>query len=63
MFSVSPARTHRLLAAEGRFHLTFEQDEGLLEVMPMRRRSAAWRDVHIDYAEASSVSSPVTVMV
>jgi hypothetical protein len=43
----------RLLAAEGRFHLTFEQDKGLLEVMPMRRRSATWRDVHVDDAEAS----------
>ena len=43
----------RLLAAEGRFHLTFEQDKGLLEVMPMWRRSATWRDVHVDDAEAS----------
>src|SRR6266446_3819635 len=42
----------RLLATEGRFHLTFEQDKGLLEVMPMRRWPAAWRDVHINYAEA-----------
>jgi hypothetical protein len=43
----------RLLAAEGCFHLAFEQDKGLLEVMPMRWRSATWRDVHINYAEAS----------
>jgi hypothetical protein len=26
---------------------------GLLEVMPMRWRPAAWRDVHINYAESS----------
>jgi hypothetical protein len=43
----------RLLATEGRFHLTFEQDKGLLEVVPMRRWPAAWRDVHINYAETS----------
>src|SRR5580700_4387010 len=43
----------RLLPAEGCFHLPFEQDEGLFEVMPMRRRPATWRDVHIHYAEAS----------
>jgi hypothetical protein len=43
----------RLLATKGRFHLAFEQDKGLLEVMPMRRRPASRRDVHIDNAEAS----------
>ena len=53
MFSVSSARTIRLLATEGRFHLAFEQDKGLLEVMPMRGRPALWRDVHINYTEAS----------
>jgi len=43
----------RLIATEGCFHLPFEQDKSLLEVMPMRWRSAAWWDVHINYAEAS----------
>ena len=43
----------RLLATKGRFHLAFEQDKGLLEVMPMRGRPAPWRDVHINNAEAS----------
>jgi hypothetical protein len=48
------ARVHgRLLATESCFHFTFEQDEGLLEVVPMRWWSATWRDVHIDYAETS----------
>jgi len=41
-----------LAAAEGCFHLAFEQNEGLLEVMAVRRWSAAGRDVHIDQAEA-----------
>jgi hypothetical protein len=43
----------RLLAAEGRFHLPFEQDKGLLEVMPMRWRPATGRDVHINDAKAT----------
>ena len=43
----------RLLAPEGCFHLAFEEDKGLFEVMPMRWRPATWRDVHINDAEAS----------
>ena len=43
----------RLLATEGDFHLAFEEDEGLLEVMPVRGRTAAGRDVHVDDAELS----------
>jgi hypothetical protein len=43
----------RLLATEGGFHLALKQDEGLLEVMPVRWRTAAGRDVHVDDAEAS----------
>ncbi len=43
----------RLLAPERGFHLAFEEDEGLLEVMPVRGRTAARRDVHVDDAEAS----------
>jgi len=44
---------NRLVATEGRLHLTFEQDKGLLEVVPVWWRPAPWRDVHIDNAEAS----------
>ena len=53
MFSVSPAHTIDILAAESGFHFAFEQDKGLFEVMPMQWRAATWRDMHINYAEAS----------
>src|SRR5208282_544088 len=43
----------RFLAAKSCFHIAFEQDESFLEVVPMRRRPSAWRDMHIDHAEAS----------
>jgi len=43
----------QLPATEGRFHLTFEQDKGLLVVMRMGRGPATWRDVHINDAKAS----------
>src|ERR1700688_651661 len=43
----------RLLATEGCLHLPFKQNESLLEVVPMRRRPATRRDVHINYAETS----------
>src|ERR1700688_471837 len=43
----------RVLATERCLHFPFEQDKGLFEVMPMRWRPAAWRDVHINYAESS----------
>src|SRR5450755_3483918 len=43
----------RLLATEGCLHLAFEQDKGLLKVMPVWRRAASRRDMHINYAEAS----------
>jgi hypothetical protein len=43
----------RILATEGGFHLAFEDDKGLLEVMPVPWRTAAGRDVHVDDAEAS----------
>ena len=54
MFNVTPARTINLLAAEGCLHLTFQQDKGLLEVVPVRWRPSVWRDVHINHAEAST---------
>jgi hypothetical protein len=44
----------KLLAAEGGFHLALKKDEGLLEVMPVRGRTATGRDVHVDDAEESS---------
>ncbi len=43
----------RLLAAEGGFDLSFEDDERFFEVVAMGRRSSAGGDVHIDDAEAS----------
>src|SRR5437016_1981694 len=43
-----------LLPPEGCFHLTFENDKCLLKVVTMRRRATIWRDVHFNYAEASS---------
>src|ERR1700722_2910508 len=43
----------RILATEGGFHLAFENDKGLLEVMPVRWRTTAGRNVHVDDAEAS----------
>ena len=39
---------HRFFSAEGGFDLAFKDGEGFLEVVPMRRRAAAGRDVHID---------------
>lgn len=42
----------QLLAAKSCFQLTFEKDEGLLKIVPVRRRAAAWGDVHVNYAEA-----------
>jgi hypothetical protein len=45
-------------AAEAELQLALKYGECLLEVMTVRRRASAWRDVHIDQAEASgSVSS------
>ena len=43
----------RLRATESCFHLAFEEDKGLLEVMAVRWRTAAGRDMHVDDAEAS----------
>ena len=42
---------HRLRAAEGRLEFTFEDDERLLEIVPVRRGASPGRDVHIDEAE------------
>ncbi len=39
-------------AAKGGLDLSLEHGEGFLEVMPMRGRTSAWRDLHIDEAEA-----------
>ena len=41
----------RFAAPEGGLDFSFEHDEGLFEVVPMRPRTAAWRHVHIDGAE------------
>jgi hypothetical protein len=43
----------RRVSAEGGFHLAFEQDEGLFEVVAMGRGSASGWDVHVDEAEAA----------
>ena len=43
-----------LLATEGCFDLAFEQNECLLEVVTVRRRSAPRRNVHIDDAETAT---------
>ena len=43
----------RLRAAESGFHLAFEEDKGLFEVMAVRWRTPAGRDMHVDDAEAS----------
>ena len=46
------ARLHdRFLTTKRRFHFAFQENEGLLEVMPMRRRASSRRNMHIDYAE------------
>jgi hypothetical protein len=42
---------NRLHASECSLDLTLKQDERLLKVVPVRRRAAAWWDVHIDKAE------------
>jgi hypothetical protein len=44
---------HRFLAAKGCLHLAFQENESFLEVMPVRRRTATRRYVHVDDAEAS----------
>ena len=43
----------RLRPTESGFHLAFEEDKGLLEVMAVRWRAPAGRDMHVDDAEAS----------
>src|ERR1700722_990986 len=40
---------NRLLSSKRGFHFTFEKNESLLEVMTMRGRAAAGRNVHIDH--------------
>jgi hypothetical protein len=47
-----------LLPAEDRFHLAFEEDKCLFEVMTVEGRSAAGRDVHIDQAKRAGGSLP-----
>jgi hypothetical protein len=47
-----PGAYDRLFAAEGGFNLAVEEGEGLLEIMPVGRRSTAGRDVHVDQAVA-----------
>jgi hypothetical protein len=54
MFQRFAGAEGRLLAAESGFHLALEEDKGLLEVMAVRWRTAARRDMHVDDAEASS---------
>jgi hypothetical protein len=41
-----------LCAAKSSLDFTFKNDERFFEVVAVRRRSAAWRDVHVDQAEA-----------
>jgi hypothetical protein len=53
MFSVSSARTIDFLPRKVASISPFEQNKGLLEVMPMRGRPASWRDMHINNAEAA----------
>ena len=53
----------RLLAAEGGFHLAFEQDKGLLEVMPMRGGPPPGGMCMSITQKRPAVCSPVTVMV
>ena len=46
--------THgRFFSAEGGFDLTFQEGEGFLEVVPMRRRTAPGRNMHVDEAIAT----------
>jgi hypothetical protein len=40
------------LSAKGDFHLSLKQDERLLEVVAMRPRTTAGRNVHVDDAKA-----------
>jgi NADPH:quinone reductase-like Zn-dependent oxidoreductase len=40
-----------VLASESRLDLAVQNDEGLSEVVAMRRRSASRRDMHVDHAE------------
>ena len=41
------------LSTKGGFHLSVKKDESFLEVVAMRRRATARRNVHVDDAEAS----------
>src|ERR1700677_1274783 len=43
----------RLFPAKCSLHLPFKKDKSLLEVMAMRPRAAAGRNVHVDNAKAS----------
>ena len=45
---VSPARAVMVCPAERHPHLAVQDGEHLLEVVPVRRRPAAGRDVHVD---------------
>src|ERR1035438_8800918 len=48
----------RFFSPEDRLNLAFENDEGLLKVVPVRRWAATWRDVHIDEAETPGCVVP-----
>lgn len=47
-----------LLPADDRFHLAFEEDKCLFEVMTVEGRSAARRNVHIYQAKPAGGSLP-----
>jgi hypothetical protein len=48
------ARTcNRLYSSKGSLDLAFENDEGLLKVVPVRRWPSTRWDMHVDKAEAS----------
>jgi hypothetical protein len=44
---------HHLGAAESRVDLAFQDDEGLLEVVSMRRRSTTARNQHVDQTKTA----------
>jgi hypothetical protein len=42
-----------IFAAKGGFNFTFEDGKRFLEVVAMRRRPAAWRNMHVDEAKTT----------
>ena len=53
MFNGFASLHHYLCATEGCLDFAFEDGERLLEIVPVRRRAASGRNMHIDQAESA----------